>query len=1262
MRSLIVAVVCLLSLSVPAQKTKVPPKNYPSLLWEITGKGLSKPSYLFGTMHVSSKLVFHLSDSFYLAIRNSDVVALETNMGTWQEDFSRYDLAEGMGLYRQRGGEPEDYMTIGTLQYPAYDKKIEQALYASPSMINNFLYRSNSERSSDFEEDTYLDMHIYQTGKKWGKKVCGVESFDRSMQLMKEAYEDAAKAKDKRDRNFDEDFSYENLETAYRTGNLDLLDTINKVNSNSAAFDEKFIYLRNSIQAHSIDSIIRTRAALFVGVGAAHLPGRRGVIELLRDMGYRLRPIMMTERDSRHKDEVEKIRVPVTFSRQSAADGFFSVSLPGKLYDFSRSTGSGDQQFADMTNGSYYTVSRINTNALIWGHSEDDVLRKLDSLIYENVPGKIIAKKAITRNGYKGYEVTNRTRRGDFQRYNIFATPFEIIVFKMSGNGDYVKNGTEANQFFNSIQLRSYGTSWTRWSPATGGFSVELPHAPVVLHDDSWQFMAQDKTTGAGLAVIRTDLHNYGFAEEDSFDLDLMEESFASSDFIARQLNRRQGRQDGYATLDATYKYKDSSVAQVRFLVQGPHYYTLVAHGRNAGPRMQQFIQSFRLTPYTYGPAVQQRDTSMYFTVSSPVPLMPAHKISMMPDISRYDDDDESVLQDRLTALGRLVSNDSTGEKIYVSFSRNARYYYDDDTVDRQTDTTHFRTPKENWVYRQRKIYTQPNGVRVFDYVLGDPKSSRYVHGRLFSKGGVDLRLESEGDTLTKPSSFLSNFYNTFQPDDTLTGPDARTKKSAVFFADFFSADSIAHRRAVSNLETVRFDSSDFGQIKKGLSSLSWSDKKYIDTKKAFIMQMGSFSSRAAVDYLAELYRSAGDTVEIQYAVLSSLLNQETAYAYDAFRNIMVNDPPVLDLPQDDSYRSIRTTLRQISGKTYTRYRSLLFGRSFDGGGFMNKLLDSLQLTGRIFRDLLPLINLHDYEQPMMTIMGVLADSSIITAKDYEVYQSKFLIEARQLWKKQMILEKGASIKKAQQAGDDKDDDESPYYRKPQDEGNTQLSLYATLLMPFWNRTVAVPQLVYQFLLSNDSRLRFNTAMLLLQYGKPLPDTLLRHFASSDEYRYELYTKLRQSKKLNLFPAAYNNPIELGKSKLLSVAGAYQKPDTLVFLDRLELRTGDSAAFVYFFKYRKKVGDKTWKIATVGLVPLSGTPFESDDEDDDSYSIDDDVTVNKSFTTLSEIKLEDDEPVRDQLQKIIRKMQFAQRNSAARFYMPDRRGFDFSNF
>ena len=416
-------------------------KNYPSLLWEITGNGLKRPSYLFGTMHVSSKIAFHLADSFYVGIRNADVVALETNPESWQEDMSKYDVEINQpqaSRFANLNLAPNDYLTQNTLKFYKYDKKIERALYSSPSAINNLLYRSYGSETSDFEEDTYLDMYIYQCGKKWGKKVAGVEKYGESMKFMQEAYRDAAKDRFKRERNYDvdEDYSASKLQEAYRKGNLDLLDSINKLNSFSAAFDEKFLYQRNEIQAESIDSILRSRSTLFVGVGAAHLPGNRGVIELLRRKGYRLRPVKMGERDSRHKEDIEKVRVPVSFNTETAVDGLYKVDIPGRFYKFGEDGALDQHQYADMANGSYYMVTRIMTNAWMWGHTMEDVYKKIDSLLYENIPGKIISKTAITRNGYRGLDIINRTRRGDIQRYNIFITPFEILFFKMGGTGN----------------------------------------------------------------------------------------------------------------------------------------------------------------------------------------------------------------------------------------------------------------------------------------------------------------------------------------------------------------------------------------------------------------------------------------------------------------------------------------------------------------------------------------------------------------------------------------------------------------------------------------------------------------------------------------------------------------------------------------------------------------------------------------------------------------------------------------------------------
>src|SRR6195952_5685290 len=89
LRKYLVALVLFLFLASSLAAQKRTEKKYPALLWEITGNGLTKPSYLFGTMHVSSKLVFHLSDSFYNAIKNTDAVALELNPDVWQGPMVR---------------------------------------------------------------------------------------------------------------------------------------------------------------------------------------------------------------------------------------------------------------------------------------------------------------------------------------------------------------------------------------------------------------------------------------------------------------------------------------------------------------------------------------------------------------------------------------------------------------------------------------------------------------------------------------------------------------------------------------------------------------------------------------------------------------------------------------------------------------------------------------------------------------------------------------------------------------------------------------------------------------------------------------------------------------------------------------------------------------------------------------------------------------------------------------------------------------------
>src|SRR5579871_5673274 len=201
------------------QAQKKTEKKYPTLLWEITGNGLKKPSYLFGTMHVSSKMVFHLSDSFYFGIKNSDVVALELDPQLWQDQLFRFqNLQTNLRFYTQ--GSPNDYLNEKSFQLEKYEEKLRAALSEEPTIINGLLYRTFQPRA-DFEEDTYLDLYIYQTGKKMGKQATGVENYFETEKLILEATQDMMKDKKRRNNDADGESMYEierKTQDAYRQG------------------------------------------------------------------------------------------------------------------------------------------------------------------------------------------------------------------------------------------------------------------------------------------------------------------------------------------------------------------------------------------------------------------------------------------------------------------------------------------------------------------------------------------------------------------------------------------------------------------------------------------------------------------------------------------------------------------------------------------------------------------------------------------------------------------------------------------------------------------------------------------------------------------------------------------------------------------------------------------------------------------------------------------------------------------------------------
>jgi hypothetical protein len=110
-----------------------------------------------------------------------------------------------------------------------------------------------------------------------------------------------------------------------------------------------------------LDSVMKTQS-IFARIGAAHLPGKKGMIKLLQDRGYSVKSLRsaQTELAKTEKRFLDENFVAPMRSLKRSPDEFISIKTFDNLREFSMENQS-FYMMPEMTNGAYLTISRINT-------------------------------------------------------------------------------------------------------------------------------------------------------------------------------------------------------------------------------------------------------------------------------------------------------------------------------------------------------------------------------------------------------------------------------------------------------------------------------------------------------------------------------------------------------------------------------------------------------------------------------------------------------------------------------------------------------------------------------------------------------------------------------------------------------------------------------------------------------------------------------------------------------------------------------------
>jgi len=263
-----------------------------SLLWKISGNNLSKPSYLYGTMHSRDKRAHEFGDSVLAKMEECDAVALEiltSDMSANPFAMLGYIMMKDTTLDMLLNDE--DYRLVKN--YAAenlgiYGLVVDKIMPVFTSgLITEMLMGNDMEETVDeFFEKTAIDKH---------KKTIGIETVEEQLSALSQISlkEQAEMLAEQLHTMAQDSVTFEKLMDCYQRQNLPCLQEIYTSEDVSDAFDKALVTTRNHIMAYRIDSIIRLQST-FIAVGALHLAGENGLIELLKKNQFTVSPVFST--------------------------------------------------------------------------------------------------------------------------------------------------------------------------------------------------------------------------------------------------------------------------------------------------------------------------------------------------------------------------------------------------------------------------------------------------------------------------------------------------------------------------------------------------------------------------------------------------------------------------------------------------------------------------------------------------------------------------------------------------------------------------------------------------------------------------------------------------------------------------------------------------------------------------------------------------------------------------------------------------------
>lgn len=275
------------------------------LLWRVSGNGCYETSYLFGTLHLETEAFIDSVPGLASAIENVDIIFGEIESENLTSTSAVLQMMKDATAPADSTIDkllsPDDYNLVdAVVKKYMFGFGLKELGLLKPAVITAQLSVMQMQKfyPDVLDPNKLIDVAIQKRGISLGKRVDGLEGVEDQLTALFGAplTEQAEELLEfcRKDNKFDD--SSRQLYEAYRAQDLVTLEKI--VFDPEMGMDdadmERMSYVRNRSWIDKITQTIPVQRVL-VAVGAAHLVGKDGLINLLRERGYTVEPVTVNQ-------------------------------------------------------------------------------------------------------------------------------------------------------------------------------------------------------------------------------------------------------------------------------------------------------------------------------------------------------------------------------------------------------------------------------------------------------------------------------------------------------------------------------------------------------------------------------------------------------------------------------------------------------------------------------------------------------------------------------------------------------------------------------------------------------------------------------------------------------------------------------------------------------------------------------------------------------------------------------------------------------